>query len=101
MRIGVDVMGGDHAPHPILEGALSAIEHLHDEDVIVLFGDQKIIEQGVADSGVDTSRVEIVSTTQEISMDESPVDAVDKNKTVRSYNFVKREVKKQSIQSTQ
>jgi glycerol-3-phosphate acyltransferase PlsX len=76
MRIGVDVMGGDHAPHPILEGALSAIQHLPDEDTVVLFGDQSIIEQGVADSGVDASRVEIVGTTEEISMDESPVDAV-------------------------
>ena len=69
-------MGGDHAPHPILEGALSAIEHLHDEDVIVLFGDESIIEQGVSKSGVDPSRVEIVGTTQEVTMDESPVDAV-------------------------
>jgi glycerol-3-phosphate acyltransferase PlsX len=76
MRIGVDVMGGDLAPHPILEGALSAIQHLPDEDIVVLFGDRSIIEQGVADSGVDASRVEIVGTTEEISMAESPVDAV-------------------------
>lgn len=69
-------MGGDHAPHPILEGALAAIEHLHDEDVVVLFGDAPTIEQGVSKSGVDPSRVEIIGTTQEVTMDESPVDAV-------------------------
>jgi len=76
MRIGVDVMGGDHAPHPIIEGTLAAIEHLHDDDVVVLFGDEKVIEEGIKNSGVDQSRVEIVATTEEISMDESPVDAV-------------------------
>jgi glycerol-3-phosphate acyltransferase PlsX len=76
MRIGVDVMGGDHAPHPIIEGALAAIEHLHDDDVVVLFGDEKVIEEGIKNSGVDQFRVEIVGTTEEISMDESPVDAV-------------------------
>ena len=76
MRIGVDVMGGDHAPYPILQGALSAIEHLHAEDIVVLFGDAAVIEEGVSESGIDQSRVEIVGTTEVITMDESPVDAV-------------------------
>lgn len=76
MRIGVDVMGGDHAPYPILQGALSAIEHLHAEDIVVLFGDTAVIEEGVSESGIDQSRVEIVGTTEVITMDESPVDAV-------------------------
>ena len=76
MRIGVDVMGGDHAPYPILQGALSAIEHLHAEDIVVLFGDAAVIEEGVSESGIDRSRVEIVGTTEVVTMDESPVDAV-------------------------
>ena len=34
MRIGVDVMGGDFAPDPILEGALNATNQLESDDVV-------------------------------------------------------------------
>lgn len=76
MRIGVDVMGGDLAPHPILEGALGATSHLSEEDVVVLYGDEQIIREGIANSSLGPAHVEVVGTTQTISMDESPVDAV-------------------------
>ncbi len=76
MRIGVDVMGGDHAPYPILEGALAATEHLSQDDVVVLYGDASIIREAVANASLGPASVEIVGTTETVTMDESPVDAV-------------------------
>lgn len=76
MRIGVDVMGGDLAPHPILEGALLATSQLTKDDVVVLYGDEAIIEEGIAKADIGPARVEVVGTTECIAMDESPVDAV-------------------------
>jgi len=76
MRIGVDVMGGDNAPHPILEGALLATKQLEADDVVVLYGDEKVIQDGLSIATIGPASVEIVATTESITMDESPVDAV-------------------------
>ena len=81
MRIGVDVMGGDHAPDAILKGAFAALEDLDPADVLVLAGDAGLIEEGIRERGIDPARVDVVGTSDEIAMDESPVEAVRAKKT--------------------
>ncbi len=76
MRIGVDVMGGDYAPDPILKGALQSLEGLEADDTLVLLGDADVIREGIRERGVNDSRIEVVGTTQVIGMDEPPVEAV-------------------------
>ncbi len=76
MRIGVDVMGGDNAPDAILEGAIESIKRLAPDDELVLFGDGRIIERGLAKKKIKDRRVKIVSCTEVIGMDDSPVEAV-------------------------
>ena len=39
MRLGVDVMGGDHAPDAILKGCVQAIADLAPNEQLVLIGD--------------------------------------------------------------
>jgi len=75
MRLGVDVMGGDFAPAPILEGALAALPTFSPEDRLVLFGDEPTIRSGITEAGVDDTLIEVVPTTNEITMDDSPVEA--------------------------
>ncbi len=48
MRIGVDVMGGDHAPEAIVEGVVASVVHLNEDDELVLVGEQSIVEDGIA-----------------------------------------------------
>ena len=76
MRIGLDVMGGDLAPDPILKGGLDALSDFSPDDRLVLFGDEAIIQAGVKASGADASLIEIIGSTELIGMDESPVEAV-------------------------
>lgn len=77
MRIGVDVMGGDNAPHAILEGALTALDHLDpDEDELVLVGDESIIRPAVEALGDAARHATVVGTTESIGMEEPPVEAV-------------------------
>ena len=77
MRCGVDVMGGDNAPHAILEGALGSLEKLSPGDELVLVGDERVINAGVAKVKVPPKvKVSVVPTTQVVGMDESPVEAV-------------------------
>jgi glycerol-3-phosphate acyltransferase PlsX len=76
MRIGLDVMGGDHAPHAILDGALAALELLDPGDQLFLVGDGDVITPKLAQAGRPDDRLVIVPCTQMIAMDEPPVEAV-------------------------
>ena len=76
MRIALDAMGGDHAPGPIVAGALQAIQAAADVTV-VLVGDSAQIEPHLA-GDVSRDRLEIFHCSQRVGMDESPVEALRK-----------------------
>ena len=79
MRAAVDVMGGDHAPSAVLKGCWDAAPLLDENDTILLVGDEKVIKEGLAASGVteaQKARYQVVHTTQVIAMDDSPVEAI-------------------------
>lgn len=77
MRIAIDVMGGDHAPDAILDGALDALQLLGEGDRLVLVGDQKIIDETIVERGHrDDRRIVVEATDQVIAMGETPVDAI-------------------------
>ncbi len=76
MRIGVDVMGGDHAPEAIVEGAVASVVHLNEDDELVLVGEQSIVEDGIARVRAAGGKASGVHATQFIDMEESPVEAV-------------------------
>ena len=58
MRIIVDVMGGDHAPHELIKGVVSASEQYTANFILV--GDRAAIEAVAEEEGYDLSRFEIV-----------------------------------------
>lgn len=79
MRAAVDVMGGDRAPAAILQGCWEAAALLEPGDRILLVGDERVVRDGLAASGLPADKLahfEVVPSTQVIGMDESPVDAV-------------------------
>jgi phosphate acyltransferase len=63
IRVAVDALGGDHGPEEVIAGALAARAEGIEP---VLFGPE----------GLETGGLELVSTTQEIGMDEKPSEAV-------------------------
>src|SRR5437868_10638886 len=70
-------MGGDHAPGPIVAGAVRAAQTdpaLH----VVLVGDQAQVEPLLAGADAVRNRLEIFHCTQVITMEESPVVALRK-----------------------
>jgi glycerol-3-phosphate acyltransferase PlsX len=72
-------MGGDHAPAEILLGCWQAIELIGPDDQIILVGDEKVIAEGLAASGLSEQQKKqyrTVHTTQIIEMDDPPVDAI-------------------------
>jgi glycerol-3-phosphate acyltransferase PlsX len=76
MRIALDAMGGDHAPEPIVAGAVQAVA-ADPELRVVLVGDQARIEP-LLSSAANGDRLEIFHSSQAVGMEESPVVALRK-----------------------
>jgi glycerol-3-phosphate acyltransferase PlsX len=76
LRIGMDAMGGDHAPAEIVQGAITGLQFLGDDDQILLYGRQADVEPVCADAGLSDKRVSIVDCPDVIGMDDSPVEAL-------------------------
>src|SRR5260370_415743 len=77
MRIALDAMGGDHAPGPIVAGAVQAVA-AEPELRVVLVGDRALVEPCLATVTNGRDRLELFHCTQTIGMEESPVVALRK-----------------------
>lgn len=77
MNIALDVMGGDHAPHVPIEGALAALEELGPELRIILVGPSDTIESELQRRvGKIPERIEIVHAPEVILMTDKPAKAL-------------------------
>lgn len=77
MQIALDAMGGDHAPGPIVAGAVQAVA-AHPDMRVILVGDRAQIEACLAKENASTDHLEIFHCTQVITMEETPVVALRK-----------------------
>ena len=78
-RIVVDAMGGDYAPQQQVAGCVKALAE--DKDLyLILTGDEAQIKAELANYKYDESRLEIVHTTEIITMEEVPTKAVKTKK---------------------
>jgi phosphate acyltransferase len=75
MRVALDAMGGDHAPGPIVAGAVQAIA-AQPILTVVLVGDETRISAELTHLGSNRERFEIVHCSQTIDMGDSPVDGL-------------------------
>ncbi|MCL2517819.1 MAG: phosphate acyltransferase PlsX, partial [Oscillospiraceae bacterium] len=71
MKIILDAMSGDNAPLEIIKGAIMAINELNTD--LVITGSREIIESVAAENNLDltSERLEIVHTTEIITMDDA------------------------------
>ena len=75
MKIGIDVMGGDHAPEAVVSGAVLASRELSASEKIVLIGDKDQATSIIKSKGGDPSVFEFVHTADVIGMAEHPTKA--------------------------
>ncbi len=78
MKIIVDAFGGDNAPVEIIKGAISASEKYNLD--ILFTGDEQKIKDVISEYSLNDKRVEIVNTTELITMHDEPVKAVRSKK---------------------
>ena len=74
-KIAIDAMGGDHAPHAVIEGALLAVQELPAE--LVLVGDADAIGRELAKHR-SAPKFDVVAASQIVPMHESPSAALRK-----------------------
>jgi glycerol-3-phosphate acyltransferase PlsX len=81
MRIALDVMGGDHAPAAIVEGAIEAVEALgRDLDKLFLVGEESLVKAELDRRGYSHPKVEIVHASEVVTMHDSAVKSVRQKK---------------------
>ncbi len=77
MRIALDAMGSDDAPHTEIAGSIGALRELDDEVEIVLVGDQSLIESGLArHADIPRGRLHVEHTPDSITAEDSPTLAL-------------------------
>lgn len=79
MKIGVDVMGGDYAPHEIVKGAIQATSHLSRDSELLLLGNEDAINRILASENKPPS-IGVMHTDEVIEMGEHPTKALSKKK---------------------
>ena len=78
-KIIIDAMGGDFAPVQQVAGAVKALNN--DKDLfLILVGDEAQLNAELVKYSYDKNRMEIVHTTETISMEEVPTKAVKTKK---------------------
>ncbi|MCL2041296.1 MAG: phosphate acyltransferase PlsX [Bacteroidales bacterium] len=75
MILGLDVMGGDHAPGVTIAGAVDALDALPQETKIALFGPRDVILTELGKHNADPQCFDIVECPEVIAMGESPIRA--------------------------
>lgn len=98
MKIGLDIMGGDHAPKAIVLGAVEAHKLLNPNEHLVLIGDTSQIKPILNDLDFNPDHFEYIHTDEVIGMGEHPTKAiVQKPQSSISVGF--NLLKENSIQS--
>jgi len=68
MKFALDAMGGDFAPHAVVQGALDAVDKSSEPLDLILLGDETAIRTELA--GHDVETIEIVHTDEVVDMDD-------------------------------
>ncbi len=80
MRIVVDVMGGDHGPQVIVDGARMALQSNEKITELFLVGREDEIKAAMNRTGCADARIRIVHASEVLSMEDKPVEGLRRKK---------------------
>jgi glycerol-3-phosphate acyltransferase PlsX len=81
MKIAIDAMGGDNAPHPIVEGVVQAASLVQEDTEIILVGQESIIRKDLQSRFMPRGLpISVVHAPQVVTMDEAPAAALRKKR---------------------
>lgn len=85
MKIIIDAMSGDNAPHEIIKGAVLAKKEL--PCGIILVGDEKIIRESAEAQKLSLDGIEIVHASEVITMEDAPLAIREKRNSSMRVGF--------------
>jgi glycerol-3-phosphate acyltransferase PlsX len=80
MRIVVDVMGGDHGPKVVVQGAKQALASTDKITALYLVGQNDPIRAALSQLRFEDSRVKIVHASEFLSMEDKPIEGLRRKK---------------------
>ena len=80
MRIALDVMGGDHGPDVVIDGAILALEESSRISELVLVGNEEVINRALKTRKVSDKRLKTLHASQVLEMEDKPVEGLRKKK---------------------
>ena len=80
VKVALDAMGGDNAPGEIVKGAVDAVNE-NSNIKVYLVGKSPRIHEELKKYRYKSEQIEVINAEEEISCDESPVEAIRKKKT--------------------
>ena len=86
MRVAVDAMGGDKAPHEIVKGSVLAAQQFQNDE-IVLVGDEKAIQSELNSHGNPPKNITIYHAPQVVGMDDPATYSI-RQKSIRQSHAV-------------
>ena len=91
ITIAIDAMGGENAPKKTIEGlSIFLRKNVNKNDfIILLYGDQKILNSELLKFKIDEEKVQIIHTEGTVSDDETPLTAIKNSKNTSMWNCVK------------
>lgn len=78
--IGVDAMGGDHAPRVVIEGALEALRESDSAFDVALVGDEAVIAREAERLGVRDQMPRVIHAAERVEMAESAASSIRKKR---------------------
>ncbi|MFH1009674.1 MAG: phosphate acyltransferase PlsX [bacterium] len=80
MKVALDAMGGDFAPHSTVEGAVAAVRELREDLQVLLVGEKEVLASELSRHDYPASRISIVPASKVVRMTERPVQALRENR---------------------
>jgi glycerol-3-phosphate acyltransferase PlsX len=94
MRLAVDVMGGDHGCGVVIDGLKRAFEADLEISAVLLVGNERDIQTELSRAGLIDRRIQIIHTTEVLTMDDNPLEGIRKKKDssmVRAIELVRHD----------
>ena len=94
ITIAIDAMGGENAPKKNIEGLKIFLKKnkLVNDFIILLYGDEKIINNELLVHSISDERIKIVHTKSVVSDEETPLTAVKNSRNTSMWNSVSSQI---------
>ena len=95
INIAIDAMGGDNAPHKLIEGIKISLKSSN-ENFFFLYGNENILQKEISKNNLLQENCKIVNTIDVVKDNESPLTAAKKGKNSSMWKAIESQKEKKT-----